>query len=124
MSHFTIEELTVTSTGLDNTPNDEQIAALNALVDNILDPLRDLLGAPITVNSGFRSQEVNARVGGVPTSQHTKGEAADIVCYDNQKLFDLIKANLPFDQVIDEYDLKWVHVSYSDRNRRQELKIG
>lgn len=77
--------------------------SIKALVDNILQPLRDKWGGPLKVNSGYRSQELNAHplVGGVKTSQHCKGEAADISCTDPYALAQLAKRmNLPFDQMI------------------------
>lgn len=123
MKYFTIEELSVTNTGLANIPNEEQTNNLIALVDNILDPLRELLNAPIKVSSGFRCNAVNTAVGGAKTSQHLKGKAADIECFDNEILFNLIKDNFVFDQLINEYNFKWVHVSYSKSNRRQILTI-
>ena len=76
--HFTLEELTTTKTGLSNIPNVEQINALRHLCLDILEPLHEKLGNPLFVDSGFRSLAVNQAVGGVPTSQHLKGEAADI----------------------------------------------
>jgi uncharacterized protein YcbK (DUF882 family) len=123
MKHFTIQELTVTNTGLPNIPNDEQKANLTLLVDNTLDPVRELIDAPITVDSGFRSPEVNAKVGGTKNSQHLTGQAADIVCFDNEKLFNLIKDNLPFDQLINEYNFKWIHVSYSNIHNRKQILV-
>ena len=77
MKYFTINELTKTSTGISNIPNAEQIANLTYLVENLLDKAREELAMPITVTSGYRSEAVNRRVGGVYNSQHTKGEAAD-----------------------------------------------
>lgn len=133
MKFFTIDELIYSDTaikrGIKNIPNEQQKKNLIALVDNILDPLREAYGKPIIVTSGFRCEELNKIVGGANTSQHKSGCAADIrskedTKEENKKLFDLIqKLKLPFDQLIDEYNLNWVHVSYSDRNRRQVLKI-
>lgn len=133
MKYFTIPELTKSATAsrrkIDNTPSATVIANLTALVDNILDPLREAWGAPIIVTSGYRCVRLNAAVGGVKTSQHTLGQAADIRTVsdkpaDNKRLFDLIvKLGLPYDQLIDEYGYNWVHVSYSSRNRRQILHI-
>lgn len=133
MKYFTIPELTKSATAsrrkIDNTPSAAVIANLTALVDNILDPLREAWGAPIIVTSGYRCVRLNAAVGGVKTSQHTLGQAADIRTVsdkpaDNKRLFDLIvKLGLPYDQLIDEYGYNWVHVSYSSRNRRQILHI-
>lgn len=131
MKHFTIEELsrstTAMSRGINNKPNATQEAALTALVDNVLDPLRDKFGRPIMVNSGFRCTALNKAVGGASTSQHMTGEAADIDAgtrAGNKELFDIIRKELPFDQVIDEKNFSWVHVSYkSSGNRKQTLKL-
>ena len=76
--HFTLEELTVTKSGLSNIPNIEQINQLRILCRDILEPLRDYVGSSIIVDSGFRSPYVNKAVGGVITSQHLRGQAADI----------------------------------------------
>ena len=76
--HFTLEEMTVTKTGLKNVPNVSQINHLRMLCVNILEPLRERIGQPIHVNSAFRSSLVNKAVGGVATSQHLSGDAADI----------------------------------------------
>lgn len=131
MKYFTIKELSKSNTAaqlkIDNTPNEEQTNNLIKLVDNILDPLREAWGRPITVNSAFRSPTLNAKVGGAKTSQHLTGYAADVTAgspADNKKLFNLVQdLKLPFDQLIDEYNFKWIHVSYSPRNRRQILHI-
>lgn len=133
MKYFTIEEMiksdTAQSKGIQNIPSKEEEQNLISLIENILDPLREVYGKPIIVTSGYRCQKLNSAVGGAKTSQHLTGEAADIrsvedTVSENKKLFDLIqKLNLPFDQLIDEYNLNWVHVSYSKRNRRQVLKI-
>lgn len=121
MKHFTIAELTVTNTGLKNIPNAEQTKNLETLVNKVLDPAREGLGFPIIVNSGFRSKSVNKRVGGVPTSQHTTGEAADLRCKDNKLLFDWIIKNVIFDQIINENNFNWVHVSYKEGRNRGDI---
>lgn len=113
---------------IENTPNEEQKANLEALVDNVLDPLRELFGRPIMVSSGFRSKDLNAAIGGAKNSQHMKGEAADIYTgtkAGNKELFDLIVKYLPYDQLINEKDYSWVHVSYrrDGKNRGQQLVI-
>lgn len=131
MKYFTIKELCKSNTadqlGIDNTPNDQETNNLVQLIENILDPLREAWGRPIKVNSGFRGKALNAKVGGVKTSQHLTGQAADISvgnASDNKKLFNLIQElKLPYDQLIDEYNFKWVHVSYGPKNRRQVLHI-
>ena len=130
IKYFTINELCKSETAskhkIDNTPSAEIIANLTALVDNILDPLREAWGRPIIVTSGYRCEVLNKLVGGVPTSQHKQGQAADISAgsiEDNKKLFDLaIKLKLPFDQIIDEYGYKWVHISYSSTRRRGNIR--
>ena len=126
--NFSLEELTRTSTGLDNTPNEEQIENLRQLVLNVLQPARDALGS-IRVTSAFRAPAVNAKVGGASSSQHIKGEAADLMMSGGQKrLLDWIIANAEFDQIISELPDKngnpaWVHVSYREgNNRKQKLK--
>lgn len=131
MKYFTLKELTKSSTaqakGLDNTPDEAAIANLNKLVDNVLDPLRELYGKPIIVTSGYRSEAVNRSVNGATSSQHKLGCAADITAgtkKENEKLFNLIKDNLEYDQLINEKDYSWVHVSYREgKLRKQILKI-
>ena len=122
--NFTLKELCVTKTGIHNEPNAEQKEALSLLAVNILQPARDALG-PIKVTSGFRNAKVNAAISGSRSSQHTKGEAADLQCKDNAALFKFIKT-LEFDQLIWEFGDKeqpdWVHVSYASKNRKEVLK--
>lgn len=124
---FSLEEFIVSQTatrrGIDNTPDNRVVDELRRLVHYILDPLRDITKSPITVSSGYRSPELNKAIGGSSTSQHCFGQAADINCpvIGPERLFNLIKnSKLPFDQLINEYD-SWVHVSYSERNRREVL---
>ena len=133
MKYFTIKELTKSTTaknkGIDNTPGPLIIKNLESLVDNILDPLREAWGKPIQVTSGYRCPKVNKAVGGSSTSQHVKGEAADIRVIPNTRagnksLYELIKKlGLPVDQCINEYDYSWVHVSFGPRNRRMYFAI-
>ncbi len=132
MKYFTMKELAKSSTadklGIDNTPTSEASVALSNLVTHVLDPLREMYGKAITVNSGYRCPKLNASVGGAKNSQHMRGEAADITAgskTENKKLFELIRDNLPFDQLIDESDYSWVHVSYvsSSKNRKQILSL-
>lgn len=97
-------------------------------MNNVLDPLRKWYGKPITVNSGFRCPALNKAVKGSNTSQHMTGQAADIDTGDRQQnklLFDYIQKNLPFDQLIDESNFAWVHVSFraDGMNRNQVLKL-
>ena len=132
MRHFTIAELTRSATarrlGIDNTPPASAVRALTAMVDDVLDPLRDAWGGPIRVNSGYRCPELNRAVGGTPSSQHQYGEAADITVGSrsgNRRLLALIKRlDLPVDQCIDEKGCRWIHVSHRrGRNRRLYMKF-
>ena len=133
MKYFTIRELTRSATAtaekIDNTPSQAVVDKLTALIENVLDPLREAWGAPIIVTSGYRSPALNRAVKGAPTSQHVLGEAADIHTVsdtkeDNKKLYELIKKlKLPVDQCINEYDYNWIHVSYGPRQRRMFFAI-
>lgn len=128
---FTKSELTRSDTArtlkIDNTPTPEASAALDALMWNVLDPIRRMWGKPIIVNSGYRCPKLNAAIGGSATSQHMKGEAADITAGDptkNKELFDMIaQSAIPFDQLIDEKNYRWIHVSYRPNGRRSVLHL-
>lgn len=131
MKHFTITELTRSATaqrmGIDNTPPANAVNALHLLVDQVLDPLREAWGAPLYVTSGYRCPQLNHAVGGAPHSQHMLGEAADITTgnrADNMRLLRLLKQlQLPVDQVINEHNGRWIHISHGPRQRRQFLSI-
>lgn len=125
--HFTLEEMVRSQmairNGISNTPNATQIDHLRDLCTNVLEPLRTLAKTPIQVSSGFRNPTINSLIGGSPTSQHMRGEAADISAegFTPQQLFDLIRSStIPYDQVIQEFN-EWVHVSFGSRMRRQAL---
>lgn len=129
MIYFTLQELCYSTTaqanGINNTPNDTQRNALIALVDTVLDPLRRAWGKPILVNSGYRCPALNKAVGGVASSQHLRGEAADITTGSpetNRQLYELaVKLRLPFDQLIGERGYTWLHISHKPTgyNRHQ-----
>ena len=136
MKYFTIEELCASDTAerkkIDNTPNADARLRMQRLIEQLLDPIRAAWGGPISVNSGYRSPALNKAVGGVSNSQHMKGEAADITvgsAGDNKRLFDKIvelqkAGKIAFDQLIDESNYDWVHVSYrSGKNRNQILHL-
>jgi len=132
MKYFTIAELCRSATarrlGIDNRPPASAVKALTVLVDEVFDPLREAWGGPIRVNSGYRCHELNEAVGGTPTSQHQRGEAADITVGSrsgNRRLLALIKRlDLPVDQCIDEKGCRWIHVSHrAGRNRRMYMKF-
>ena len=132
MKYFTIEELcrsnTAKSLNIDNTPPREIRENLEALTVHVLDVLRERYGKPVRVNSGYRSAELNDAIKGAANSQHLKGEAADITAgskEENKKLFKLIIQHGVYDQLIDEKDYSWIHVSYKrdGKNRKQVLYV-
>lgn len=123
--NFTLEELLVTNSGLNNTPNREEVNNLSELVINVLQPLRDSFGKPIKITSGYRSNDVNEHIGGAKNSQHCKGQAADLVCEDNSEIFSIIRDELVFDQLIWEggnnVQPAWVHVSFKTQGNRGDV---
>ena len=123
---------TATRRNIDNIPDDYQLANMNAVALNIFEPLREWVGGPIKINSFFRSPDLNAAIGGSTKSQHCQGRAIDIDDTfghkTNAEMYDYIKENLNFDQLIWEFgndtNPDWVHVSYvsDDQNRNRCLK--
>lgn len=135
--HFTLEEMTKSQTGarkgIDNTAPPEVVQNLKLLCENVLEKIRIHFGKPLTVNSGYRGPKLNKAIGGAKNSQHMTGQAADIEIsgISNKALFNWIKDNIEFDQLILEYhkegisDSGWVHVSWnSNGNRKQVLTIN
>lgn len=129
--NFTLNELTYSDTAkkykIDNTPSKEVIKNLGALVANVLQPLRDKLGKPIIITSGYRCSKLNSKIGGSNTSQHLTGQAADIIVR-GMKVEDLYsfikKSGIVYDQLIQEHsgNTTWVHISYCTKlNRKQNL---
>lgn len=132
MKYFTVAEFVRSETAdrlaIDNRLPKELLPNVQALISNVLDPLREAYGKPITINSGYRSQALNKAVKGSATSDHMKGCAADITGgspKENKRLFYLIQElGLPFKQLIDEKNFAWVHVSYQEgANRGQILAL-
>ena len=133
-ANFTLKELTKSDTatrlGLDNTPDEETIENLKLLCEKVLQPVREHFGKPVTINSGYRSPESNAAVGGSKTSDHCKGQACDLEIdgVSNPDLAQWIMDNLEYTQLILEFYTQgqpnsgWVHVSYDPNNlKKQEL---
>ncbi len=116
---------------ISNTPTKEHLANLVSIALNVFQPIRDHFLVPIHISSGYRSVALNKAVGGSNTSQHSKGQALDIdmdgTKITNKQIFDFIKDNIEFDQLIWEFGTDknpdWVHVSYAKgKNRKQILK--
>jgi hypothetical protein len=118
--------------GISNMPTPEHIENFKLLAEKIFEPVREHFGVPIRISSGYRSKELNAKIGGSSSSQHCKGQAVDLDQdgstngVSNADVFNYIKDNLPFDQLIWEFGNEdnpdWVHVSYVPNGRKQILK--
>jgi zinc D-Ala-D-Ala carboxypeptidase len=131
--NFTLEEMTKSETALrydiDNTPNEQEISSMKLLAEKVLQPVRDHFGKGVKVNSGFRNQDVNQKVGGSRNSDHIRGQAADIEIpgIPNAELAEWIKDNLQFNQLILEFytpgvpDSGWVHVSYIPEDNKKQV---
>ena len=127
-----IHSSTAKREAIDNTPNQKELECMKLLAENVFEPLRKWVGGPIKVNSFFRSIALNEEIGGASSSQHCKGQAIDIDdvygCKTNAEMYNWIKENLDFDQMIWEFGTdtqpNWVHVSYVSKedNRNKCLK--
>jgi hypothetical protein len=115
--------------GVNNTPTAEHIENLKALAENIFQPIRDHFGVPIRISSGYRSAALNKKIGGAKKSDHLVGKAIDIdqdnTSITNAQVFDFIKNNLKFSQLIWEFGTDknpdWVHVSYDSKNLKCQI---
>ena len=135
--NFKMSELihsdTAITNNINNMPDINSLDYLLELVSYVLQPLRDKIGKPMIITSGYRNSQVNKLVGGAvdkngnPTSQHCKGQAADFTIsgMSVQSIIDFIKkSGIEYDQLINEYD-KWVHISFvKGKNRKQCFKIS
>lgn len=129
--NFTIGELVNSDIArkekIDNTPDSISLKYMQELIKYCLQPIRDKLGKPMIITSGYRCPTLNKKVGGVANSQHTKGQAVDfyVNAMSIQQVIDFIKkSGVEFDQLINEYN-KWVHISFvKGRNRKQIFKYG
>lgn len=129
-----IKSNTATRRGIDNTPGDYEITNMVGIAENIFEPLRKWVGGPIKINSMFRCEELNTAIGGSSRSQHCQGRAIDVDDTfgnkTNAEMFNYIKENLNFDQLIwefgDDTNPDWVHVSYisKEENRNRILKAS
>ena len=126
--HFNLKEMTVSQTaarrGIDNTPSEAVIKNLTSLCVNVLEPVRAQFGKPVIVTSGYRSADLNKRIGGSTTSQHCFGQAADFTVHGvpNVAVLRFIQQELRFDQLICEFH-SWIHVSFAgSKNRFSSMK--
>tara|TARA_R100001198_G_C5215327_1_gene199259 strand:+ start:975 stop:1436 length:462 start_codon:yes stop_codon:yes gene_type:complete len=129
-----VKSNTATRLGIKNDPDQWEINNLTAIAQNVFQPMRDHFGIPIGVTSGYRGKALNAAIGGSKYSQHMIGEALDIDAHmfggvTNKELFNYIKDNLDWDQMIwefgDEEEPDWIHVSYKESgNNRKQIKIA
>lgn len=128
--NFVLSEITRSNTakrlGIDNEPTKKDLENLQRIVTNLLQPLRDHLG-PIRISSGYRSKELNRAIGGSRKSQHSKGEAVDVQFWKdgqmcNKEVYDWIIDNaVEFDQMINEFDFAWIHISLKKCKNRREI---
>jgi zinc D-Ala-D-Ala carboxypeptidase len=130
--HISLKESTFSATatrlGIDNIPTDEHLACMKLVAEKCFEPLREWYKKPIKINSFYRGSKLNKAVKGSLSSQHCKGEAIDMDAgsiEENKKLFEWCKSNLDFDQIINEYNFSWLHISYTEKkpNRKQILVI-
>ena len=130
--NFTLSEVTRSNTarrlGIDNVPKNHHLKSMQRLITNLIQPMRDALG-PIRITSGYRSPELNRAIGGSKKSQHSKAEAVDIQFWSegemkNDVIYDwVLKSGIEFDQMINEFDFAWIHISLKeDKNRKQVLE--
>jgi uncharacterized protein YcbK (DUF882 family) len=131
--HITLQEATESATalrmGINNVPNEVELDAMKYVSENLFEPIREWYNKPIKINSFYRCLALNKAVNGSKTSGHVLGNSIDISGgnkVENKKIFDFIKlSGLNFDQVINEYDYTWVHISLKkEKNRKQILTIG
>ena len=130
--NFVLSEITRSNAakrlGIDNGPNKEHLRSIQRIVTNLIQPMRDALG-PIRISSGYRNPNVNRAIGGSSKSQHCKGEALDLQFWSdgkisNKEIYDwVLSSNVEFDQMINEFDFAWIHISLiKEGNRKQVLE--
>ena len=128
--HISYDEATVSPTGLrmgiKNIPTEEHVKAMKLVAEKCFEPLREWYNKPIRINSFYRCPELNKAVKGSPTSDHMNGCSIDLSGgskEENKKLFEWAKDNLVYDQIINEYQYSWVHISYKEGKNRKQILI-
>ena len=112
--------------GISNMPTPEHIENFKVLAEKIFEPIRKHFGVPIFISSGYRSSALNKAIGGASSSQHLLGQALDLDMdgsssgVTNKMVFEFIKNNLDFDQLINEFNYSWVHVSYNPKGKQRK----
>lgn len=130
--NFVLSEITRSNTakrlGISNEPTKEHLENMQRLISNLIQPMRDDIG-PIRISSGYRSKELNRSIGGSSRSQHCKGQALDLQFWEegkmnNKAIYDwILNSNMEFDQMINEFDFAWIHISLKkDKNRKDVLE--
>lgn len=137
--HLSLAEVTRSETakrkGVSNMPTPEHLENFKLLAEKIFEPIREHFKVPIHLSSGYRSKELNKAIGGSLSSEHCEGRAIDIDMdgsasgVTNKQVFDFIKENLDFNQLINEFDYSWVHVSYNPNGKQRKqvlnaVKVG
>ena len=128
--NFALSEITHSNTakrlGIDNEPTETHLQNMQHLVDNLLQPLRDAIG-PIRISSGYRNPSLNRAIGGSSSSQHCKGQALDIQFWQGGKMMNeliyewILDSGLEFDQMINEFDFAWIHISLKIKDNRKQV---
>ncbi len=127
--NFSLDEFVISQVaerhGYKNEPNEKQIENLRLLCVNVLQPLRKIIKVSIFINSGFRSFDVNAAVGGRFNSQHLEGKATDFIVPSMNLIdvFNIVLQKLSFDQLIYEFG-KWIHVSWNGELNRKDVMLS
>ena len=131
--NFVLSEITRSNTakrlGISNEPTKKHMEGIQRIITNLVQPMRDALG-PIRISSGYRNPQLNRAIGGSAKSQHCKGEALDLQFWKegemcNKEIYDwVIKSGIEFDQMINEFDYAWIHISLKNggKNRRMILE--
>ena len=129
--HITLQEATESATalrmGIKNVPNELELDAMKYVAENLFEPIREWYNSPIKINRFYRCLALNKAVKGSVTSGHVLGNSIDISAgskVENKKIFDFIKlSGLDYDQVINEYDYTWIHISLKKSGNRKQLLV-